>query len=66
MLRRPWPALLGAGLALAQLGQAPDPAQHGFPQVVRVYRLGARHRTGWLSHPLAGAAVGWLIAVPAP
>ncbi|MFZ5991396.1 MAG: hypothetical protein ACOYW9_06475 [Deinococcota bacterium] len=31
---------------------------------IEVFRLGSRHRTGRLSHPIGGAGVGWLVTVP--
>lgn len=55
-----------AGYYDVTLTNPPQVSPNPVKPVIRVYRLGARHQTGWLSHPLAGAAVGWLITVPAP
>lgn len=40
----------------------PNPVK---PQI-QLFRLGTRHQTGRLSHPIPGASVGWLVTAPKP
>ncbi|WP_143004387.1 hypothetical protein [Thermus arciformis] len=55
-----------AGYYDVVLANPPQVSPNPVKPAIRVYPLRSRHQVGWLSHPLAGATVGWLITVPAP
>ncbi|MGC8905703.1 hypothetical protein [Thermus sp.] len=54
-----------AGYFDVSLTDSPQVSPNPVKPSIQVFRLGTRHQTGRLAHPLAGATVGWLITVPA-